>query len=172
VCKRSVLFLKQVPDLGAVRLLARCRWRSFFLLHLAYLANEQKDDEINDQELDDGIDEYLIGDYRNTCRSRCREITEATFLREIEKHIGKSPRGQVPIRVGGIITSFTSEETIFPKATPMMKATASSITLPRAMNALNSSTNHISDPSFKHNIFFTLGNYTYFLAKDALFRLP
>ena len=39
---------------------------------------------------------------------------------------------------GGIITSSTNEETIFPNAAPMIMPTAISITLPRTANSLNS----------------------------------
>src|SRR5215467_8745856 len=40
--------------------------------------------------------------------------------------------------MGGIITSSTSDETIFPKAAPMITPTARSTTLPRIANSLNS----------------------------------
>src|SRR5260370_21530857 len=40
--------------------------------------------------------------------------------------------------IGGIITSSTSEDTIFPKAAPIITPTAKSTTLPRMANSLNS----------------------------------
>src|ERR1700732_4079416 len=40
--------------------------------------------------------------------------------------------------IGGISTSSTSDETILPKAAPMITPTAKSRTLPRMTNALNS----------------------------------
>jgi hypothetical protein len=40
--------------------------------------------------------------------------------------------------MGGMITSATSEETIFPKAAPMITPTARSTTLPRLTNDPNS----------------------------------
>src|SRR6185295_9551382 len=42
------------------------------------------------------------------------------------------------IPIGGMMTPSTSDVIIFPKATPMITATARSITFPRAMNSLNS----------------------------------
>ena len=42
--------------------------------------------------------------------------------------------------IGGISTSFTSDDTIFPNAPPMMTPTARSMTLPRIANSLNSCT--------------------------------
>jgi hypothetical protein len=40
--------------------------------------------------------------------------------------------------IGGMITSFTTESTILPKAAPMMMPTAMSTTLPLTANSLNS----------------------------------
>src|SRR5882762_6437747 len=40
--------------------------------------------------------------------------------------------------IGGMITSSTSDETIFPKATPIITPTAKSTILPRMANSLNS----------------------------------
>src|ERR1700694_5615396 len=40
--------------------------------------------------------------------------------------------------IGGMITSSTSEDTIFPKAAPTITPTAKSTTLPRMANSLNS----------------------------------
>src|SRR5215510_10663544 len=43
-----------------------------------------------------------------------------------------------PKPIGGMMTPSTSDVTIFPKAAPIITATARSITFPRAMNSLNS----------------------------------
>src|SRR5712664_2306387 len=40
--------------------------------------------------------------------------------------------------IGGMITSSTSDETVFPKAAPIITPTAKSMTLPRMANSLNS----------------------------------
>ena len=52
-----------------------------------------------------------------------------------------TPPNNTPI--GGMMTSLTSELTIFPKAAPMMIPTAMSTTLPRMANFLNSDNHFI-----------------------------
>jgi hypothetical protein len=49
--------------------------------------------------------------------------------------------------ITGMRTSATSDDTIFPKAPPMITATARSNTLPRLMKAWNSASMPIRDPS-------------------------
>src|SRR6266403_6100360 len=54
--------------------------------------------------------------------------------------MNKAEKSTLPSKrpIGGMITSSTSDETIFPKATPIITPTAKSTILPRMANSLNS----------------------------------
>src|SRR5215471_6981947 len=54
----------------------------------------------------------------------------------MKRFVKSTPRRRSPI--GGMITSCTNDDTIFPNAPPMITPTARSMTLPRIANSLNS----------------------------------
>ena len=78
----------------------------------------------------------------------------STFL--LLRLMNRSVKSTPPIKIprGGMMMSFTTEDTILPNAPPMITPTAMSTTLPRRANALNSVKNFPMSCCFLSYAFF------------------
>ena len=108
------------------------------LFRLLYAFYHQKYGKGDDEEIYNVIDELSVGDdgYAFVLGFGQRGGDALCLVKNIEQARKSTCPSSSPI--GGMKIPSTSEVTILPKAAPITTATARSITLPRAMNSLNS----------------------------------
>jgi len=138
---RLVSVLERVADLHQQFLLVGRRWRSrrrrsCFFFQPIHLFDQHEDDEGNDAKVRDALQKDPVIKRRGGGRFR-RHQGWCGVLDILMKRLGKST---LPISGprGGMRTSLTSDETILPKAPPMITPIAMSRTLPLMAPPLNS----------------------------------
>ncbi len=127
---RSFLF-QQVTYLGKKNLLLgrNCRGLLLFPLEGVDHLYEEENGKGDDEEIDDRLDKLAI--VEGNCRSlSCGSLQDNRQVTEVDAAKYKTYRG--------MMTSATTDETIFPKAAPMIMPTAISTTFPLTANSLNS----------------------------------